>query len=1075
MTEDHRAGGLESTFATAGFFVLRAPALPFDLLTGWGTPGAGDLLPLLRERLAGLVCRPDVREALLLAAPAVEERLDEWRDGRLPSEDARKIERTLVRYLERMCWRSTPFGLFAGTATGTVGQSTDLALGPRDRQGRLTRLDAEYLSALAVALARDPKVQPRLRYRPTRCRYRRGTDRRVFIAAQRDGDGTARSLTMAESVALDLILSQADQGATSDELALALYASGLVLERAQADQLVAALIRADVLVDDLDLPIVGTDPLNHLIAQLQSIQDNAAAGVLAKVRDRLMVLDDRDQPSSRADYQAVMDLLAPLPHRPTLSRLFHVILKHEIRSAELDVRITREVLAGADALLRLVPKELAALADFRKAFSARYDRQEIPLMEALDEFVGIGFDPARSTLTEIPPLLHDLVIAAPASNESVPWGPLQRWLTQQVMEAARTGLDEITLTDSVLQEIGGRPPLLADSFAVIGSLHAGGAAPPDPRDHRFHVRQVVGPTGGATLARFCALDPLLAANLQALVAREAELAADDILAEVVFCAHPRMGNVAARAPLRRFEIPMSGAFTSAGVTPIPLEDLLVSVHGQRVLLRSRSLGKNVRPRLTYADNTELPGIPAYRFLASLAQSEGGSAVWSWGALEHLAQLPRVVYGRCILALARWRFEPDEIERLRKLNRSGDAFTGLRRLREARRLPRWVMLVERDRQLPIDLENPLSFDAFLQVVGPGPAAVEEMFPGPGGPFVASPEGGHAHEMVLPFLRQQALAEAMPPAPLPSVALRPPRPRDLPRFPGGDWLYAKLYCSVASTDRVLREVVFPLVQQTEGTVSRWFFLRYGDPDWHLRLRFHGDPVALRDLVLPTLHQLTAAAGRHDVHRVTLDSYDPEHERYGGSETMAMVERVFQHDSEAAVLLSILYPTDAEARWCLTLLGMYRLLVAFGLDRSERLEVASAARDKFTQEAGLIGRDGRVLGQRFRETRSLLAEVFDAGLAPDHRLRAGVDVLDQRDRDLAPLAIELIGAWSDEGGADTRKRITASLLHMHANRVLPSHHRLQEAFLCDFLTRLLRAEQNEHKHPAGVTDLDPKPKDA
>jgi lantibiotic biosynthesis protein len=1073
MNLDHRAGGLDCTFTTAGFFVLRAPTLPFDLLTDWGAPGPGNLSALCRQRLGHLISRPDVREALLLAAPGVEERLDEWLAGRLPAEDARKIERTLVRYLGRMCWRSTPFGLFAGTATGTVGPSSRLALAPRDRRRRLTRLDTEYLSALSVTLARDPKLQPTRRYRPTSCRYRCG-DRLVFVGAQRDGDGTTRVLTMAHSPALDLILAIAEKGATSEDLVLALCRSGMAIDAAEADHLVTALIRADVLVDDLDLPIVGADPLNHLIDQLRRSEDTSVtAQVLTDVRDCLAVLDGRDRPSSRRDYQSVADLLEPLPHRPSLSRLFHVTLKHEALAAELDVRTTREVLAGANALVRLMPKETPALADFRKAFLARYDQQQVPLMEALDELVGIGFDPGRSTLSEVPPLLHNLMIEAPASVEAVPWGPLQRWLSQRVMEAARTGVDEITLTDPVLHEVGEQRPLLADSIAVIGSLHAEGEAALGLGHYRFHVRQVLGPTGGAMLARFCATDPALAANLRTLVEREAELATDDVLAEVVFCAHPRMGNVASRPPLRGFEIPLLGSSSNESATPIPLEDLLVSVRGQHVHLRSRRLRKNVRPRLTYADNAQLPGLPVYRFLASIAQSEGGSAVWSWGPLQHLAQLPRVVYGRCILALARWRFEPDQIDELAKLSRSGDALAELRLLRQARRLPRWVMLTERDRQLPIDLENPLSVDAFLQVVGHDAAVVEEMFPGPGGPFITGPGGGHAHELVLPFLRRQPRAEA-PAPPAPPEDVRASRPRDRLCFPGGDWLYAKLYCSVEGADRVLRDLVFPLVQQTAGVVSRWFFLRYGDPDWHLRLRLHGKPDALRDVVFPALNQLAAATGGHGIHRITLDTYDPEHERYGGKATMPMVERVFQHDSEAALLLSILYPDDAEARWGLSLLGMYRLLVVLGVDRSERLEVASVARDKFAQEAGLVGRDGRILGQRFRETRALMADIFDAGLAPDHRLRPGIDVLDQRDEELVPLATQLVATWSGDRGAVTRKRIMASLLHMHANRVLASHHRLQEAFLCDFLTRLLRAEQGAAKQRPSVSDLDPKAMD-
>ncbi len=59
------------------------------------------------------------------------------------------------------------------------------------------------------------------------------------------------------------------------------------------------------------------------------------------------------------------------------------------------------------------------------------------------------------------------------------------------------------------------------------------------------------------------------------------------------------------------------------------------------------------------------------------------------------------------------------------------------------------------------------------------------------------------------------------------------------PGSEWLYAKLYTGTATADQILRDVIAPLVAEVlgSGAAERWFFIRYGDPDWHVRLRFHG----------------------------------------------------------------------------------------------------------------------------------------------------------------------------------------------------------------------------------------------
>ncbi|MEK8106376.1 thiopeptide-type bacteriocin biosynthesis protein [Micromonospora sp. M12] len=76
-------------------------------------------------------------------------------------------------------------------------------------------------------------------------------------------------------------------------------------------------------------------------------------------------------------------------------------------------------------------------------------------------------------------------------------------------------------------------------------------------------------------------------------------------------------------------------------------------------------------------------------------------------------------------------------------------------------------------------------------------------------------------------------------------RPAWPRGVRRpatgrhLPGGEWLYALVYCSGERQDELLRAV--PALAAGLD-VDRWFFLRYGDPDPHLRLRFHGAPAVL-----------------------------------------------------------------------------------------------------------------------------------------------------------------------------------------------------------------------------------------
>src|SRR5262249_21089487 len=128
----------------AGFFVLRTPLLPLTAVTDWardleaaGQYDAPDLAEALaadrvqlRARLDELVSDAAFREALFLAAPALAAAIDQWRKD--PDGDrGKRAENSLVAYLMRAAARPTPFGLFAGCTTGSIGDATRLRLAGR--------------------------------------------------------------------------------------------------------------------------------------------------------------------------------------------------------------------------------------------------------------------------------------------------------------------------------------------------------------------------------------------------------------------------------------------------------------------------------------------------------------------------------------------------------------------------------------------------------------------------------------------------------------------------------------------------------------------------------------------------------------------------------------------------------------------------------------------------------------------------------------------------------------------------------------------------------------------------------
>jgi thiopeptide-type bacteriocin biosynthesis protein len=575
------------------------------------------------------------------------------------------------------------------------------------------------------------------------------------------------------------------------------------------------------------------------------------------------------------------------------------------------------------------------------------------------------------------------------------------------------------------------------------------------------------------VGRFCHADPALLAFVQDHLQAEEACRPEQVFAEIVHLPEGRVGNILCRPVLREYEIPYLGRSGAPADRQIPVTDLLVSVRGGRIVLRSRRLGREVVPRLTTAHNYSRRSLGLYRFLCRLqAQNVARSLNWDWGPLDDAPFLPRVVSGRSVLSRAYWHLTEPEVRMLRQAE-TASGFADVQKWRAERRLPRHVALADGDNELVVDLDNVLSLEALShQLRGRRRALLVEMFPGPEELCVSGPEGHFVHEVVVPFVRADRVQEDRVQEEHPES-----RPGRLPdattsvrrRFPpGSEWLYAKLYAGAAAADHVLTQLIGPLVDSAvaSGTADSWFFIRYGDPDWHLRVRVHGEPERLDAEVLPRLEAVAAAAvDAEQVWRVQLDTYERELERYGGDRGIELAEQVFHADSEAvlAILRSLSGDDGLDLRWRLALRGIDLLFEALGLSLEEKRSVAREAREGYGREFGVGGSFRGAVGQRYRTERMNVEALLDPGQDPSDRLAPGLEALRRRSVRLAPLGAEL-RELADSGRLPVAlPDLATSYAHMHVNRLLRSAQRAQELVLYELLDRFYSSQAGRRSSQA------------
>jgi thiopeptide-type bacteriocin biosynthesis protein len=1047
---------LSIKYRAGDFFMARSPLLPFDTLAGWqgGSVPAADTKrehaahrAVLLDRLAALFERREVKEALFLASPELEGRVDAWLVGKAP--DAALV-RVLTAYFTRLASRQTPFGTFAGVSLGNIGEHTRIEIGPLSTYAAHARLGMGFVVRALGAIEQSALDTGHVHYAPN------GTLEEVFGRLRfsrfdiEEHSGQAASYPAVEiekTPDLMAALARAAHGAALRDIAAAV--AEVTGDSGQALAFARELVEHDVLEPRWRPAVSGPEPFAAICREVaEQLGSSHEAETLRAACDQLALASDAAPGSLIDRLRLLRQTLLPDGNGTELAQLFQVDLVKPAPELSLGPGCVDLCVLAASVIQRTNPPDRdPRLARFAERFVGRYESRLVPLAEALDPDLGVGFDAfqgmARDEWVET---LVGRRAGPPAASAG--FGACDAARLELLSHCLEHGASTCDLAQGWLERFPEREMgELPESFAVMAQVATleGRVSVVAPR--------VVAPSAASVMARFCHADPELERAVRRLVEREQTLAGPCILADVAHFPSGHVANVLLRPVLRAFEIPCGGKSGAPGEQQIPLSDLSVGVEAGRPYLYFHRLGRRVSIRITNAHNTNAwRNLPLYRFLGALQDADASALglCWSWGPLGNSAFLPRVTYGDVVLSLASWRLGSDVVKPLLAAP-APEAFQRLRELRRERGLPRWVS--PQGNPLVVDLDNCLSVEMLVHELGADPSLrLEEVLPGPGEHLLHGPEGAFACELVVPFVLKEPARRAVDVAgrsPRRSPAVQPALRRSF--LPGSEWLYVKIYTGPSQLDelleRLVREVIAP---QPVGVIDRWFFLAYADPDPHLRVRMHGEPSALTGHVLPMLERaLASERQRGSVWKLQVDTYERELERYGGAGCIELAEQAFHVDSEAALALIQACGDDTELRWKLALVGIDRLLGDFGLDLERRFALTELLLEGYRQEHSLSAVRRKAIGADYRLRAGRLARLLWS--RPSEHTpaeRRGLQAIERRSARLTPLAARLSVAALLANASYLP--IVSSLVHMHVVRMLGLNVRSYELVLYDYLRR-------------------------
>ncbi|MGH7637582.1 MAG: lantibiotic dehydratase, partial [Gemmatimonadaceae bacterium] len=820
---------------------------------------------------------------------------------------------------------------------------------------------------------------------------------------------------------------------------------------AEIEQFLDDLVDAQVLVSELECVVTCDDPLNVLIEQLCRLAvapDIASA--LRRVARTLQAMEQPGAPVTGEPLESIRRDLAQIGAPDFQDNLVHVQLQltpkaplslHDSVRCEIEEAVKYLVLMRDPQRVTsfsMIERELDA---FRLAFQRRYDDAMVPVTTALDADNGIGFSGAWSNA--------GVDRTQPESPLPSLWYAWEGHLAERLARLSPVRADELELTPPDLAHLDrGRKGEPFEFMQVFARLEAESAHAIDHGEFLVHVEQCLGPTESSLSARFAVGNRGLTDRLSE-TAERTQSGDHRILAEIAHLPGNRAANVVARPRLSQYEIPYLARSDAPEDRQITIRDLHLFVESGRLVLWSKRLNKEVLPRLSSA-HAALPRaqLPIYRFLYALhTQQRICALAWDWGNLRSCGWLPRVRIGRSVLSLARWRLSAATIQHLQAATRNeqGSLITSLR---ADLGLPRFVSVGDKDHPLSLDLDNELTRDLFVdELDAKQGSVVTEVFPTPDARALASDEGPHTFELLVPLQAH-------------SRRFRPTKKRGIARVthsPGGGWLTLKIYTGHVTADRILRHVLAPAIADLENReiLGYWFFLRYADPDFHLRVRLHGQPNVVWGDILPGLHErLQPLIDNDSVFQTVVDSYRPELERYGGPTGLEIAHHVFSADSRCALQVLTSMPdvgSSSDRLVCATagVNGYYDAFSCLGLSH---LAGARLAFDRLASSVWPSDKDAiagkRQFSRSFRSSRSAIEEaiatpsraVLSVALEPIARRDAVLRVQAARLRDAVAA-----GAISQDVG-----NILSSYTHMHVNRVLRDYDRVVELGIYDSLMR-------------------------
>lgn len=690
-------------------FLLRTPSFNFD---------SQEFAELNGKTLIDFFTNnQQFREAIYIASKDLYHEVDKSIANNTISE---KLLNSLAKYFIRSKTRCTPFGLFSGFCTGSIGKSTNITLENTSKFEKYIRVDMEVVSVVTDYLLTFRDIVMSVKFTPNNTIHSIGSIS-SYIESQtiNNNEKVCFKSTFEEDTYMSSILEYCKNGKLITEISQFLLKE-YKIDSEEAEDFILELIKNKILCSELEISTIDTNPFETLIHKISKIDHIEDVNIQNFIKNGEALIDfflKKDKNISIDDIELFKTAFNSFNF--TSNNIFQIDLKGKVKINELSGKTIQDVNKSIDILNLFSHYQNNAFKEFKEAFYKKYEDEEVPLLRVLDDDSGFGYPVQQKKL------LSDLLdeISFPPNKNTNKYKLfsqkdifLLRKLSQFFLDTKATNALELNIDDadlSFFDNIDQDTQPLPNTLSALVELYK-----TQDNEEKVYVNMF---SASATnlLGRFSSSDKKVKDCIREIYEKEKSMIGNDtIIAEIVHLPKYREGNVLLRPSFGTYEIPILSQSLLPDGQQIQLNDLYLSMKGNHLVLRSKKHNKYILPKLSSAHNYMNPqNLSLYRFLSDFQyQDEKKYMFFDWGAIsEDFIFLPRIVYKNIILSKALWNFTIDDLTPLHSYSSDEELEEKIHSWRKKYRIPEQFALKDFDNKLFIDTKNIFMFKMFLNTV------------------------------------------------------------------------------------------------------------------------------------------------------------------------------------------------------------------------------------------------------------------------------------------------------------------------------------------------------------------------